>query len=267
MDRLPEDLQRALGMAYNLYHRGLSKDAGRLREVAGRLAPYGVALSDFKKFRIGFSPAPRGAIAGYYAEQFARYPALRERFRALGLLSNGTDTLAGCVTFPVLAEDARPEGLVGLEMESGEQVLPPGQDAAPWLFPLEKAAYGVRDHSLAIVTCGVLSFFTLYSILGAIGLDVAVGLAAARLEAAALARLEALGASEVFVLAPVAGGLPREGLRLHVLPRLEGASEALERLAAVAALTTNAQVRWMLERAVEAKREQLLKARAPGDER
>jgi hypothetical protein len=171
------------------------------------------------------------------------------------------------VTFPVVDEQARPEGLIGLDLESREQLLPPGQAAAGWLFALEKATYGVADHSLAIVAPGVLSFFTLYSILGAIGLEVAVGLAAPRLEGAALSRLISLGAREVFVLAECAGGLEAEGVRLHRLPPLretEAPERALERLEEIAGLTRSEDVRWMLRQAVAARRDQLQRT-GPGD--
>jgi hypothetical protein len=257
-------------MAYNLYHRGLSKDAERLREVSGQLAPFGVALSDFKKFRIGYSPPSADLLSGYYAAHFARYPAVRERFERLGLIREGRDTLSGCATFPVLDERARPEGLIGAAPEGGAtQQTPPGQPAEAWLFGLEKAACGVRDHALAIVAPGVLSFFSLYSILSAIGLEVAVGLAAPALEEAALRRLLALGAEEVFLLA--AGG---EGLEaacaaheaaLHRLAPVTGQEEALARLEEIAAVTRKVQVRWMLRQAVAACREWAAKVKREGE--
>ncbi len=267
---LSDDLQRVLGMAYNLYHRGLSKDAERLREVSGQLAPWGVALSDFKKFRIGYSPPSADLLSGYYAGHFARYPAVRERFERLGLIREGRDTLSGCATFPVLGEQARPEGLIGLEMGGGwGQATLPGQPAHEWLFGLERAACGVRDYALAIVAPGVLSFFSLYSILSAIGLEVAVGLAAPSLEGAALGRLLALGAEEVFLLGAGGEGLEAacaaQEAALHRLAPVTGQEEALSRLEEIAAATRQGHVRWMLRQAVAACREWAAKVKREGE--
>jgi hypothetical protein len=259
---LPEDLQRVLEMAYNLYHRSLSKNPERLGKVSSALAPYGVALSDFKKFRIGYSPPEAELLSGYYREEFAKYPPILERFERLGLIREGRDALAGCVTFPVLSERARPEGLVGIELAGLSQLLTPDQPAGEWLFGLDKAAYGIGDRGLAVVAGSVLSFYTLYSILGAIGLEVAVGLVSPRLQGAGLERLLALGAEEVYLLASaqdeptLAQVCQARKARLHLLPPLgEPAQEALERLETIAALTPKGHLSWMLRQAVAARRE------------
>jgi hypothetical protein len=269
MSTLPEDLQRVLEMACNLYQRGLAKDPERLREVAAALEPFGVALYDFKKFRVGWSSESGEQLSGYYAEQLAKYPAVAERFERLGLTRQGRDTLAGCVTFPVPDERGKLLGLVGVRLGEGEpaasgtQRLLPGQDASDWLFAIDKAVYGIRDHGLAVVAGSVLSFFTLYSILGAIGLEVAVALSGPRLEAAGVERLLKLGAAEVFCLGEAAPGTralcEANEAGLHELAPVLSPEEALGRLEEIAGLTRRAQVRWMLEQAVAARRDAMQK--------
>jgi hypothetical protein len=261
--------QRVLEMAYNLYHRGLSKVSERLSEVHAALAPHGVALSDFKKFRIGWSPADGSGLSGYYREAFIKYPALLERFERLGLIRDGRDTLRGCATFPVRNERGEAEGLVGVDPASGQQCLPPGQEAGGWLFALEKAANSISDYRAVMVAGGVLSFFALYSILTAVGIEATVGLAAPELAPEGLDRLFALGAREVFVLAPaseagaLAGLAAAQGARLHVLPPAQRPEEALPVLEQAAALTSNADLAVMLRRVIDARREMENMGKAP----
>ncbi|MFH0810293.1 MAG: hypothetical protein V2A77_07490, partial [Pseudomonadota bacterium] len=209
------------------------------------------------------------SLSGYYTRELAAYPKVLERFERLGLMREGHDVLAGCATVPIFDEQARPEGLMGVAFgPSGpaHHLTPPGQAVGRWLFPLEKVVYGLQDHGLVLVTDSVLSFFTLYSILAAVGLEVTVASAADELRPEALERLLALGAREIFVLTQqedtsgLAGQCRAAGAVLHPLSPVTDHARALEALREVAAHTQRAEVRHLLE--------QLMTARgAPGEKK